>query len=55
MEHLVIGLYFLALISCCLCLWFWWELEDTKAQQRLLHERMTSVMNRLTNMEGRRR
>jgi len=55
MEHLVIGLYVLSLLSCCLCLWFWWELESAKEQQRRLDEHMRGIISRLDDLGGRRR
>ena len=55
MENLVVGLYFLALLSCCLCLWFWYELETAKQDMRRVHERLASMINRMRDLEQRRR
>lgn len=55
MENLIAGLYFLALISCCLCLWFWYELDCTNQDMRRVHERLSSILNRLQELEQRRK
>ena len=55
MDDLVIGLYFLSLISCCLCLWFWYELESTKEDLRSISNRTYQVIKTLESLEKRRR
>lgn len=55
MEHLVIGLYFLALFSCCLCLWFWYELESTREDLRDISRRTREVIDSLESLGKPRR
>ena len=55
MEDLVLGLYVLSLIACCVCLWFWYELESMKEHTRELWTRATTAENRLSELEKKKR
>lgn len=55
MEHLIMGLYVLSLLACCVCLWFWYELESYKDYAASLRYKLASLEQRLEELEKRRR
>lgn len=55
MEHLIIGLYVLSLLACCVCLWFWYELENYKDYTASLRYRIASLEERVEQLEKKRR
>ena len=55
MEQLVLGLYVLSLLSCCVCLWFWYELESMKDHIKELWSRANSAESQLRELEKKKR
>ena len=55
MENLITGLYVLSLLACCVCLWFWYELESFKDYVSALQHRMFGLEERVKELEKRRR
>lgn len=55
MEQLVLGLYALSLVACCVCLWFWYELESMKDYVNELRARLMAMDDRLDSVEKKRR
>lgn len=55
MENLILGLYVLSLIACCLCLWFWYELEHNKAYICYLKNEIDDLAQQLKELATKRR
>lgn len=55
MEHLIIGLYVLSLLACCVCLWLWYEIETYKDYIRHLRLRIADMEGRIESLEIKRR
>jgi hypothetical protein len=55
MEQLVLGLYVLSLLSCCVCLWFWYEMETLKEHITELWTRANAADSRLRELEKKKR
>lgn len=55
MDELMLGLYVLSLVACCLCLWFWYQLETMRDYVRELRTRIVYMDDRLEQVERRRR
>lgn len=55
MEHLILGLYVLSLLACCVCLWLWYEVDTYKDYLRDLRLRLAGMEQRLEELEKKRR
>lgn len=55
MDELVIGLYVLTLIACCVSLWLWYEIDSYKDYIRHLRLRMAELEQRVQEIESKRR
>lgn len=55
MEELVIGLYVLSLLACCVCLWLWYELESHKDHVKSLRHHISDFGKRIEELEKRKR
>ena len=55
MDHLIVGLYVLSLLACCVCLWLWYELESLKDYISSLRYRIASLEERIEELERKRR
>ena len=55
MEHLVIGLYTLSLIACCVGLWLWYEIDSNNEIMEDLRSRMRELDGRVDELERRKR
>lgn len=55
MDELVIGLYVLSLVACCVCLWLWYEIDSTRDHMRAIHLRAAGLEQRVEELERKRR
>ena len=55
MEELVIGLYALSLIACCVGLWLWYEVDRNNLMIAALRAKLREMDGRIQTIESKRR
>lgn len=55
MDHLVIGLYVLSLLACCVSLWLWYELDTHRDYTNTLRIRINELGHELEELKSKRR